>query len=145
MFVTGVFAFLSFAFPVERTFPDDYFKIHNPPRLKKMYSLLGVEIFRQFLLKTLWRGREQRKRYFDGTREGLENFIIQSKQAEWGHILPFFVLLIYTIGLLNLKIWFLGIMVLIFNILGNLYPVILQRYHRYRIGILKAKFKTKTS
>ncbi|MEZ4981335.1 MAG: hypothetical protein R2769_07060 [Saprospiraceae bacterium] len=61
------------------------------------------------------------------------------KAGRMGHILPFFVLLIYTIGLLNLKIWFLGIMVLIFNILGNLYPVILQRYHRYRIGILKAQ------
>jgi hypothetical protein len=145
MFVTGIFAFLSFAFPVEKTFPAAYFKIYNPSFLKKVYSLLGVEVFRQFLLKTLWRGKQQRKKYFDGSREGLQNFIIQSQQAEWGHLLPFFVLLVYTIGLLGLKIWFLAIMVLFFNVLGNLYPVILQRYHRYRIGLLKARFQSKSS
>lgn len=133
LYITGVFAFPGFVFPTHKLLGASYFQVRNPKSLKNLYDKLGVEGFRKLLIKFIWGTEKNRKKYFDGTRTGFDNFIYQSKQSEVGHVLPFVILSVISIWLFS-KAWFLmGIMVLIINIIGNLYPVILQRFHRIRI------------
>lgn len=143
MFITGIFAFSGFAFPTQRLLPDTYYAIHHPQRLKKIYRTLGVDRFRKLLLATLWRGKKQRKKYFDGTKAGITHLEEQSTKSEFGHLIPFVVLSLVSIYLIFVDQIQLSIFTLLFNILGNLYPVLLQRHHRMRIQVLKKRFERK--
>lgn len=139
LFATGVFAFIGFAYPTSRILPNAYYKIKNPIALAKVFKVLGVKYFQILLLLTFWGKKKNRKKYFNGTKAGLQNFVFQTKQSEFGHFAAFItisalslILIVYGHGLLVLFIT-------IINVVGNFYPVILQRWHRIRIGkIVKA-------
>jgi hypothetical protein len=133
MFITGIFAFAVFAYPAQRLLPQFYYKIKCPERLKKWFKILKVEVFRRFLLATFWRNKIQQKKYFNGKKEGLSNLITQAEASEFGHILPFSLLSLLTIYLTTIGLWKLAIVMFLFNIIGNFYPVLLQRHHRMRI------------
>jgi len=137
LFITGVFAFPGFVFPTGNILPDGYYRIHNPKRLMRIYDLLGVQCFRLFLLATLWRSKANQKKYFNGTKQGLKNFMYQTRQSEFGHFGAGIVTLGVAIYLLVLGHVYISIVMTLINIIGNGYPVILQRTHRIRIeGIL---------
>jgi hypothetical protein len=83
-----------------------------------------------------WGKKENRKKYFDGTRKGLRNFVYQTHQSEFGHLMAFVAISIISIlpfykGYWSLFFWTIGI-----NIIGNFYPIILQRHHRIRLARL---------
>lgn len=140
MFITGVFAFAVFAYPAQRLLPKSYYQIRDSNRLNKCFKVLKVELFRKFLLATVWRNKAQQKRYFNGKKEGLANLITQAEASEFGHVLPFVIINIVVIYLLIIGLHALAIPTFLFNILGNFYPVLLQRHHRMRIEkILKRK------
>ena len=137
LFITGVFALLGFAFLTSRILPNSYYKIKNPEKLSCMYKILGVEHFKFLLLKFFWGKERNRKKYFNGTKNGLENFETQTRQSEFGHLTSFIAILIVSIYIL-----FKGYVVIfcitnLINIIGNLYPIILQRNHRIQIARLK--------
>lgn len=133
LFITGVFAFIGFAYTTYYLLPKGYYKIHNPNMIKKYYNMLGVKYFKIFLLVAFWGKKSNRKKYFDGTKNGFDNFIFQTKQSEFGHFGSFIVLtLVCALLLINNHFLIAGFAMLI-NIIGNLYPVILQRFHRMRI------------
>lgn len=138
MFITGIFAFLTFALPIQKLLPDSYYKVRQPKRLKKWYKILKVDWFRQFLLATIWRNKAQQKGYFDGTKEGLTNLIERADKSEFGHILPFVIINIISIYLITINLYGLAIPTILFNIFGNFYPVLLQRHHRMRIQRIQA-------
>ena len=69
LFITGIFAFSGFAFPTQRLLPKSYYNITHPKKLKKIYKVLGIDFFRQLLLATLWRGKKQRAKYFNGKKD----------------------------------------------------------------------------
>lgn len=133
LFITGVFAFLGFAYPTSKFLPDDYYKIKNPKRLNQLYKILGVKYFRIFLLLIFWGRNKNRQKYFDGNRKGLLNFIYQAKQSEFGHLSALVSILIVSVYLLVHGYTLLSTVITLLNIIGNLYPVLLQRYHRIRI------------
>ncbi|MFB9295038.1 glycosyl-4,4'-diaponeurosporenoate acyltransferase CrtO family protein [Persicitalea jodogahamensis] len=133
LFITGIFAFAGFAFPTQKLLPEKYYRIRNPVRLKKVYRALKVSWFRKALLATLWKSRSQRKKYFDGKREGIANLVEQSMKSEFGHLIPFVLITFVSGYLILIHSIELGIFSLLVNLIGNLYPIILQRYHRMRI------------
>jgi len=139
MFITGIFAFLVFAYPIEKVLPTSYYHIHHPNRLKSFGKTIGLHLFRKFLLATFWRNKKQQKKYFDGKKSGLQNLNTQSQKSEFGHILPFIIIVSVSIYLLVLGLYQLAIFTMFFNILGNFYPVILQRNHRFRIAKILAR------
>ena len=49
LFITGIFAFIGFAYPSNRILPDSYYEIKNPIVLKHISKILGIKYF-QFLL-----------------------------------------------------------------------------------------------
>ncbi len=132
LFITGIFAFPGFEFATNKLLPESYYRLKNSTRLKYFHRLLGVKYFNIFLM-IYWGRKKNRKKYFDGTRKGLTNFMYQSKQSEFGHFISCITILLTSVILLFYGYYSLVVMVTIINIIGNVYPVILQRYHRIRI------------
>ncbi len=54
-------------------------------------------------------------------------------KSEFGHLLPFVVIVVVSVYLIMIGKSRLGVASMIINLIGNLYPVILQRHHRMRI------------
>ena len=141
MCITGVFALLVFSHPVERLLPEAYYRIQRPALLKKVYNLLKVETFRKFLLLTFWRSREQRKKYFTGTRAGFALLDTQSRKSEFGHLLPFVLLTVASVYIFAEDNIWVPVFIFGWNVIGNLYPILLQRYHRLRLGRIVGRFR----
>ena len=139
LFITGVFAFPSFAYATNKLIGSKYYKLKYPDTLNRIYNILGVKYFRIFLLIVFWGRGKSKKKYFNGTRKGLQNFVYQSKQSEFGHLSAFVSILCISIVLLTQGYFILIGMVTVINIFGNLYPIILQRFHRIRIDRLVLK------
>ncbi len=101
-----------------------------------MYKILGIKYFKWLLLLFFWGKKNNREKYFDGSRRGINNLLFQSKQSEFGHLGAFFVISIIVGFLLSEKYYLLVSFAMIINIIGNFYPVILQRHHRMRVAKL---------
>ena len=139
MFVTGIFAFSGFAFPTQKLLPPSYYQIHNPTSLKNIYKLLKVDVFRKMLLATFWKSKSQRKKHFDGKKSGIQNLETQSMKSEFGHLIPFLILNFVSIYVIAVGSIRLGVLTLCLNLIGNLYPIILQRHHRMRIEKIRKR------
>lgn len=139
LYITGIFALPGFAFPTSKILNEKYYLIKNPVRLTKIYDTIGVKYFRDLLLMFFWGTPGNRKKYFDGTRKGLSNFVCQSKQSEFGHLAALLTVQLLTIPLLFKGFSSMVLTTTVINIFGNLYPIILQRYHRIRIDGLIEK------
>jgi len=133
LFITGVFAFMGFAYSTYYLLPKAYYKIHKPNVLKKYYKLFGVKYFKIFLLIAFWGKKNNRKKYFYGTKKGFDNFIFQTKQSEFGHFGSFIFLSAVSFLLLINNHFLIALITMLINVIGNFYPVILQRFHRMRI------------
>lgn len=144
MMITGVFAFAVFALPVERLLPDGYYRISHPERLLAIYRRLGVEGFRRVLLATLWRSPSKRDSYFDGTADGLRHLGTKARKSEFGHAVSFVLLCVVSVVFAATGALALGLLTFGINVLGNLYPVLLQRHHRLRLQRLQARYGVTT-
>lgn len=133
LFITGIFAFIGFAYPSSRILSDRYYEIKNPKSFGYISNVLGIKYFQALLLFTFWGRGNNRKKYFNGTKKGLTNFIFQTKQSEFGHLGAFVLITISSFVLLAHSYVFIVIIMTLINIIGNAYPVILQRSHRLRI------------
>ncbi len=138
LFITGIFAFLGFSFPTSKILPNSYYGVKNAKRQAFIYKILGVEYFKVLLLKFFWGKEKNRKNYFNGTKTGINNFELQTRQSEFGHLTAFIVIEIISFYLLTrgyTGIFFISTAI---NIIGNFYPIILQRNHRIKIQRLKS-------
>jgi len=136
LFTTGIFAFVGFGFPTHRLLPKSYYSIQNPEAAAKWYALLGVSVFRKFLMITFWGKEKNRKKYFNGTRSGIRNFVYQTKQSEFGHLAALILISILCVVLAFRQYYLMATLASGINLIGNLYPIILQRHHRMRLGKL---------
>lgn len=132
--LTGVFAFIGFGFPTSNLLPKSYYQIKNPKLLSRTYKVIGVPVFRFFLMLLFWGSKKNRKKYFDGTKSGIKNFIYQTKQSEFGHLMAFVAINLSSFLLIFKGYWILLAFTLGINIIGNYYPIILQRHHRIRLS-----------
>ncbi len=139
LFVTGTFAYAGFIYPTERLLTSSYYKITNFSLQKKVYKFLRVNVFRKFLLATVWRKKEAQKKYFDGTKNGIDNLNEQSKKSEFGHLIPFVILIVLSAYWFVLGKWKIALVTTVINVFFNFYPIILQRHHRLRIQLLSER------
>ena len=133
LFITGVFAFAGFAWPTQKAIPASYYIVKDTKRIKQVYTALRVDLFRKILLATLWKSEKQRAKHFDGKRSGITNLIVQSQKSEFGHLVPFVIACFVSLYLIGVGQYKLSALIFVVNIIGNLYPVLLQRHHRMRI------------
>ncbi len=140
LFITGIFAFSGFAFPTQKLLPKSYYKIYQPKKLKKIYKALKVNLFRNVLLATLWKSQKQREKHFNGKENGIPHLEEQSMKSEFGHLIPFIIVNIISIYFMLNGTIALGVFSILINLIGNLYPIILQRHHRMRIQIIRKRY-----
>ena len=133
LFITGIFAFLGFAYPTNIVLPQNYYRLKNPKRLVKISRIIGVKYFKMLIMLVFWGTKKNRKKYFNGTKSGLKNFIFQTKQSEFGHFAALISIALVSIILLPYGYNSLIIVMTLINIIGNLFPILLQRLHRVRI------------
>jgi hypothetical protein len=67
--------------------------------------------------------------------------IYQTKQSEFGHLGGFVFTGVLSIPLVVKIDWRATLFITLLNIIGNLYPVIIQRRHRMKIEELKNRFE----
>ena len=133
LFVTGIFTIV-YSFPVYKLLPDNYYRINNPERLKSFCNLIKIEYFKKILLVTFWGKKQNKKYFFNGTRNGFAEFKLNTLKSEFGHFVGFVVVMILTIYI-GIKInIFIALLAFVINIIFNFYPFILQRYHRLRLA-----------
>lgn len=137
LFITGIFAFAGFALPTERLMPLKYYEISNSKILKFWFEKLKVELFREFLLATVWKNKQQQKKFFDGTIGGIKHFEVQTQKSEFGHLIPFFLISIVCVYLAKRGFWWAVFFTMLVNVIFNFYPILLQRHHRSRLARMK--------
>lgn len=137
LFVTGVFAFLGFAYKTNLLLPEDYYRIKNSKLILKLSNLLKIEYFKKFLLLVFWGKKENRKKYFDGTKSGLENFDFQTRQSEFGHLAALVMIQLGVLLMLIKGHYAMAILTTTINFISNFYPVLLQRNHRIQISRIR--------
>lgn len=137
LFVTGAFAFAVFGSSIEKILPSKYYQIQNPKRFNAWFKKLGSEQYRKLLLATVWRKKEMQKKYFDGTIAGLNSFEAKTKKSEFGHLLPFVLIVFICVFLVIRNLYWGAFFTMLINIIFNLYPVLLQRHHRSRLSRMK--------
>lgn len=133
LFGTGVFALVGFAFPTNRLIPKGYYSIKSSGNLKAFYNLMGVPYFQKALMTAFWGKEKNRKKYFDGTKSGIRNFIYQTKQSEFGHLGALVLISGISFFLVGHGYYLIATIAMGINFIGNLYPIILQRHHRMRL------------
>ena len=140
LFATGVVAFLGFAWPTQRLLPAGYYAVRAPRRLRRVYRGLGVGAFRRFLLATFWRSDAQRDKYFTGTRAGFGRLVTMSRKSEFGHLIPLVVCGGAAVWLARAGWGWAAGALTVANVIGNGYPILLQREHRRRVGVLARRY-----
>lgn len=116
---------------------ESYFAPKSWERSGRLYELLGIRFFKKYLptsgdwvMRHIWRS----KMLEDGNTETLKQHVGFTRACEAIHLICGIVML----GLLldsatsGHKFKF-AILALVLNMVGNLYPVMLQRYNRARI------------
>jgi len=138
-------AIIFFAFMIFQTFkyfrfPSNYYT-KRKIETELFFKLIGVPIFRKLLINSFFKYLNRRV-YLKGKQgDRFIIFIEETKQSETSHVIS----LVLTFGIQILLIindrfydfW----MLLLFNVLFNLYPILLQRRNRFliekRLGINK--------
>jgi hypothetical protein len=132
-FGTMAFGFFYFqAFPTHRIGLNYY----TPKSFESMrlYKLLGVEVFRKLLIKSPFRKLNQRV-YLKGRKEYVAIFHEETKRSETSHLIGLFIGVCFTIYFFYVNNKIQGYLSLFFNLVMNVYPILLQRYNRIKIAL----------
>jgi hypothetical protein len=86
LFETGIFAYVGFIFPTSKLLPSQYYEVSNPRVIRRLYKIFGVVHFKKLLMVLFWGYRRNRRKYFDGTRSGIDGLMYQAQQSEFGHL-----------------------------------------------------------
>jgi hypothetical protein len=118
-------------------FPQRYYDIRAFERTGLVYERLGIRLFKALvrrgpltILSPTLRFPKER------TIPGLRNLDNEMRKAETGHMI-IFILMLLLAGYALLRRWFDAAgWLLVFNLIINGYPIMLQRYNRIKLGQL---------
>lgn len=104
------------------------------------YKRIGVQLFRKILINSFFRHLNPRVYIREKSRVEFLRFIEETKQSETSHLLSGLATLIFQLLYLrdsNLSsFWILGV----FNLIFNMYPLLLQRSNRFQFIVKLDKF-----
>jgi len=122
------------------SFPSGYYNVRAFERTGRVYERLGVHFFKRLVRRgPLSIFSPTLRLPQDKTISALQYLNHQMQSAETGHVLIFMLMLLF-IGYALLRGWFdaAGWM-LVFNVMINGYPIMLQRYNRIKLQELLQK------
>ena len=137
LFITGIFL-VGYALPLHRLLPDSYYRSVGSKAFLAACSILKMELFRRMLRLTFWGPRNNRKHFFNGKKSGLAQFEMNTRISESSHVVAFAIITTVSFYLAAVANINLAIIAIVINVIFNLYPAMLQRYHRSRLQILMA-------
>lgn len=129
--ITTAFAYMNSTFKIYKMM-GNYYSVSNTQLWLRLSQIFGIQIFRNIILLFYWGKRGNRKKYFSGGKSGVHQLIRNSQKAEFGHIGSFVVLILASLILGYKEHIQYALTILILNVFGNVYPILLQRYNRIR-------------
>ena len=116
------------------SFPAGYYQIQSFERTGRIYERLGVHLFKKLVRRGPLAVFNPKLRLpKERTLSALQNLEGEMRNAETAHLFIFLVMLLFT-GYALFQGWFATAgWFLLFNLLLNGYPVMLQRYNRIRL------------
>lgn len=98
------------------------------------YRRLGVRAFRSWLLRSPFRALNADVHLTERSRAGLQRLDGHMRQAEANHLIAFVLTVGATIAYaIYNQPWF-ALWLSVLNVVVNVYPILLQRYNRLRLG-----------
>lgn len=97
-----------------------------------IYKAIGVEIFRKLLINSPFKKLNQRV-YLRGRKEYIEIFYEETKRSETSHLIGLAIGLFFHLFFVVENAVFILCCSVFFNLVMNLYPILLQRYNRIKI------------
>ncbi|MFC3199952.1 hypothetical protein ACFOET_20195 [Parapedobacter deserti] len=99
----------------------------------KIYKWYGVDVFRKILVGIGWEKLNKASNPIKKNLDALQQLDYKTRQSELGHLIIFFIVLIFNIVValkyeVKQSLWLFFL-----NILLNVYPIIVQRYNRPRL------------
>ncbi|TKC00760.1 glycosyl-4,4'-diaponeurosporenoate acyltransferase CrtO family protein [Pedobacter cryophilus] len=114
-------------------FDSTYYDEKSWENKGKIYESLGINVFRKLLVLVGWEKLNKKANPVEKNSKALIHLEYSTKQSEFGHLIIFFIVIIFNI-MVAFKFGFgESVWLLVLNILLNLYPIFLQRYNRPRL------------
>ena len=112
--------------------PGPYYGLRRVERDGRIYVYAGVLLFKRLMTSRPYRAFNPA---FDARcwRRRPEELVVRMRDAEAAHAVAFGVMLAFSATALALGSPTAGWWILLFNVVGNAYPVMLQRYNRGRV------------
>nr|WP_315484333.1 hypothetical protein [uncultured Undibacterium sp.] len=110
-----------------------YYNEKGWERKGKIYTYLGVNLFRKLLVLVGWEKLTRKTSPIEKNTQALLHLHHQTKKSELGHLIILIIVLGFTLFVAVKLSMMQSLWLMILNVLLNLYPVILQRYNRPRI------------
>jgi hypothetical protein len=119
---------------VHLSFAPGYYRIKPFERTGQVYERLGIRFFKKLVRRGPLSIFSPILRFpKEKTVSALQGLLNEMRKAETGHALIFVLVLLY-VGYVLLKGWLDAVVwMLLFNILINGYPIMLQRYNRIKL------------
>lgn len=112
--------------------PASYYRIKQFESDGRLYEFLGVHIFKKLLIRSPLALLNPTIRH-KGDRSALVDLESKMRDAETGHLFIFIIILLTALYTAMKGWWNFTIWLMLFNILFNVYPIMLQRYNRARL------------
>lgn len=120
-------------------FSETYYKQFNF-ETPKLYRCLGIKVFRWILIHSFFRYLNQRIYFKRKNKTEFSRIIAETQQSETSHFLSGLATLIFQGSFLTQGDYFSFSMLGSFNVLFNLYPILLQRMNRFSFIRILDKF-----
>ncbi|MDH5380537.1 MAG: hypothetical protein OEW75_06785 [Cyclobacteriaceae bacterium] len=95
------------------------------------FEILGVQGFRKVLINSFFRYLNSRVYIKGKGHEYIPVFIEETRQSETSHIFTFILTLLVQCLFMLKGYFLLAFVLLLFNIIFNIYPILLQRMNRF--------------
>lgn len=105
----------------------------------RAYRLMGVGLFFRFLQVSGWERLNRRSRPFDGTRASLAALDRATRSSELAHLILAGIGTALAAAAAGFDAWRATGWLLALNVVLHVYPVLLQRTVRFRIGRVQAR------
>jgi len=80
---------------------SNYYTVKNPKLLKRISGILGLDFFHKVMMATVWRSKSMRKGFFNGRRDDLVDMEVKTRKSEFGHLIPFILIMILGIAVIQ--------------------------------------------
>lgn len=112
---------------------SSYYTSKTWERKGQYYEYFGIHLFRKLLVLIGWEKLNKKSNPIEKSAKALQHNLFNTKKAEIGHLIIFLIVLLVSVIVIATSGLQSAMWLIVFNILLNLYPVLLQRYNRPRI------------